>query len=74
MTAKCRGCGKDIVWGVLANGIRVPLDPRPPVYRTGTLRGDGTVNIARDTEALVTHFATCSEANAFSGKRRNKGG
>lgn len=73
MTAKCRGCGAEIVWGIQPNGVRVPLDPKPPVYRTGTLRPDGAVNITREREALVSHFATCRDANRFSGSSR-KGG
>lgn len=73
MNAICRGCGAEIVWGVTPNGKRIPLDPRPPVYYTGTLRGDGGVNCERDREAMVSHFATCPQANRFSGSRRKEG-
>lgn len=73
MSATCRGCGAEIVWGVTSDGKRIPLDPRPPVYHTGTLREDGGVNCERDREALVSHFATCREANRFSGSRRKEG-
>ena len=30
--ANCRGCGKEIVWGVLPGGKKIPLDPKPPTY------------------------------------------
>ena len=72
MSAICRGCGAPIVWAVLENGTKVPLDPKPPVYHTGTLRPDGGVNATRDREALVSHFATCPQANQFSGKGRKE--
>lgn len=70
----CRGCGREIVWGLTAEGKRIPLDPRPPVYRTGALLpgGDG-VHCERDREALVSHFATCPTAQQFSGSRRKEG-
>lgn len=32
LMAVCRGCGKEIAWGVTPEGKRVPLDPSPPVY------------------------------------------
>lgn len=31
ITAICK-CGKTIVWGVLEDGTKVPLDPAPAVY------------------------------------------
>lgn len=69
----CRGCGADLVWGVTPDGKRIPLDPRPPVYRTGTLLPDGGVRCERDREALCSHFATCPKADQFSGSRRKEG-
>lgn len=73
MSAHCRGCGAEIVWGVTADGKRIPLDPRPLVYRTGTLLPDGGVRCERDREALASHFGTCPQANRFSGSRRKEG-
>lgn len=69
----CRGCGREIVWGVTSDGKRIPLDPRPPVYRTGTLLPEGGVRCERDREALCSHFATCPNADQFSGSRRKEG-
>lgn len=72
--SKCRGCGREVVWGVTPDGKRIPLDPRPPVYRTGALLPGGGVHCERDREALVSHFATCSKAKDFSGTSRRKEG
>ena len=65
----CQRCGKSIIWGVTAEGKKIPLDPTPPVYEFVTESG-GTVRVRRNMEAAVTHFATCPYANDFS--RRNK--
>lgn len=40
------------------------------MYRlTGNFTGD-TAHVVRDAAALVTHFATCSQASKFSKKGR----
>lgn len=68
---KCRGCGKEIVFADLVDdqgifiGKSVPLDPKPPVYE---INSDGTAERRRG--AMVSHFATCTEANRFSGSRK----
>lgn len=75
--ATCRGCGKQIVWGIFQDGPkakRIPLDPRPPCYRALDPISDGAVRIEREREVYVTHFATCPKANDFSGKNREGGG
>ena len=67
--AKCKGCGAEIVWAE-SNGSPIPLDPKPPVYRVEEgIRG----NTATRTELgtyLVSHFATCREANRFSASKK----
>lgn len=68
----CRGCGKKIVWGVTLAGKKIPLDPTPPVYRSTEgqqINTDG-VFIERASDAYVSHFATCPNANDFSGKNK----
>lgn len=60
----CKGCSKEIVWGVTADGKKVPLDPRAPVYSIVELP-HGT-QIVRTHLAIVSHFATCPAANDFS--------
>lgn len=61
----CGGCGKQIVFGTLPNGKRVPLDPSAPVY---SVAEDGTCD--RVQGVMVSHFATCSHANDFSASKR----
>lgn len=64
----CKGCGKEIVWAVTAEGRKIPLDPRPPVYSLiDTPRGKEAV---RTTLAMVSHFSTCPNANDFSGSKK----
>jgi len=68
---KCRGCGKEIIWGENADtGRPVPLDPTPPVYHVVELP-NGKVMAHRDKHSMVTHFATCPDANKFSGRGKN---
>ena len=69
-----RGCGKSIVWGVDANGTRIPLDPRAPVYRLGAERLGGGYYVARQLDCFVNHFCTCPKAGQFSGRNAKKGG
>ena len=67
--AICHGCNKEIVWAQTKDGVRIPLDPRAPVYR---LLGDSRdpAPVIRDKTAMVSHFATCPNANEFSGKKK----
>jgi hypothetical protein len=72
MSATCRGCGKPIVWAVLVDGKKIPLDPRPPVYdQIGTAK-DGSPMVQRARTCMVSHFATCPKASEFSGSRKEK--
>jgi len=72
-TVPCKGCGKPIVFAKLKDGSYVPLDPKPPVYAVGDLEGIGGHGVVAsrvpDT-LMVTHFATCPEANRFSKGRK----
>lgn len=68
----CKGCGKPIVWVVLADGTRVPLDPVPAIYIPTSLRGDGQRLAVRCREAMVNHFVTCPQREAFT-RRRGQG-
>ncbi len=71
----CKGCGKRILWIKTDDGKRVPLDPVPPTYVSF---GAGGMHVGRDTapsgwhrsEAMESHFATCSKANEFSGRNK----
>jgi hypothetical protein len=71
----CRGCGKPIVWAknLRADGSlqNIPLDPRAPVYSVQVI-GENEVRctlVPRDN-FMVSHFATCPNANDFSRGRK----
>ena len=73
----CKGCGKEIVWGTTIEGKKIPLDPKPPIYEIVGNDFDG-LEVKRTEEDelsgmnthMVSHFATCSKANDFSGSKK----
>jgi len=77
-TSKCRGCGREIVWGRTVEGKPIPLDPRPPIYLV--TRQDGKMALCAQVREgkrdgvlsghMVSHFATCPKAADFSGSRK----
>jgi len=65
----CKGCGKRIIWGIMENGARVPMDPVPPVYEVVDKMEPNSSEIVRRCDRarfMVSHFATCPKANDFS--------
>jgi len=86
MSATCKGCGKPIVWGVTSEKKKIPLDPRPPIYWfiddggegpccrvvDQTVLGINPTWDGRPAKAMVSHFATCPQANRFSASRRTE--
>ncbi len=72
--AKCKGCGKEIIWAKNENGKMIPLDPRAPVYSIVKDDGDAfrCVRVDGDSDFIdyVTHFATCPKASDFSGSKK----
>ena len=71
--ARCRGCGKAIIWAArhipFGGRIMIPCDPKPPVYHVVGLWDDGTPKVELVQDHLVSHFATCSKANDFSNSK-----
>lgn len=69
--AKCRGCGKLVVWVQItkADGNKgmIPLDPAAQVYEVDPAN---PTTGERTKTAMVSHFATCPDANSFSGNKR----
>jgi len=72
---ECKGCGKPIIWGVTSPGKAVPLDPAPPVYHvvadSASKSGFSAIRLARENH-MVSHFATCTHANDFSGSKKSE--
>jgi hypothetical protein len=75
----CEGCGNRILWIVTATGARVPLDPVAPTYVLHVLndaadpprmRWEPANQEADQEPSFVSHFATCSAANNFSGRNK----
>jgi hypothetical protein len=72
--AKCKGCGATIIWALNpVTGKTVPIDPKPPIYRV--IEVNAKVECIREEVESpdilgVSHFATCSKANQFSGGGR----
>lgn len=72
-TSFCKGCKKPIIWAHIVKegqrtGKRIPLDPRPVIYRL-TSGWDATEYEAQailQTEGMCSHFVTCPKANRFS--------
>lgn len=70
---RCRGCGRQVVFVTTAEGKTVPLDPSAPVFvREADGDGGGVWAQDRSGSVLVSHFATCSRANDFSGRNRGQ--
>lgn len=82
-SAKCRGCGRPIIWAVSEAGKNQPWDPTPndqrgthvlvPDTHNGAISFTSRRPRASDpvgTRRYVCHFATCPEAQKF---RRPKG-
>ena len=77
--AKCRGCGKEIIWIKTATGKAMPCDPEPVAYwqtaggkrRIVTPNGeviacelDGSPDRATGI-GYIPHWATCPAAGRF---------
>lgn len=61
---RCRGCGRQIVWGRKADGVMVPLNPSPPVYKL-IQTASGAVVCEKVDGVFVNHFVDCKDANKF---------
>ena len=67
----CKGCGKKVIWVTItkADGTtgQLPLDPSAPVYEVDPV---SPAIGERTKTAFVSHFATCPQANLFSGGKK----
>lgn len=67
--AFCRTCGREIVWKTTQHGKKVPLDPKAIVFSVvGDIAVKPTPGVAGET-FMVSHFATCPDANGWSGHK-----
>ena len=56
---KCKGCGKEIKWVVMASGAKMPLDAKP-VQMIQVKEG-----IGESIPVYMPHWATCEKAKDF---------
>lgn len=65
--ARCRGCGRAIVWHRTTDGRPMPLDATAPVYALDELTRDGqrVQVVERTRTAWVSHFVTCPQRDQF---------
>lgn len=64
MSARCKGCGAPILWGVTAMGRPIPLDPPEKRFTVLHEAEDGTLEVQYQ-DTYQTHFATCPDADSF---------
>lgn len=70
MSAKpCRGCGKPVVFAKDTDGKWQVLDAHAPIWIQIKSK-DSTPRVMREPKAMVSHFATCANANDFSASRK----
>lgn len=82
MNARCgkgepgKGCGRPTLIGMTVDGVRVPLDPKAPVYKVLGVDGDGmlrirkvgTIDVGAATakvipQFLVAHYVGCPKSS-----------
>ena len=56
---KCKGCGKEIKWVVMASGAKMPLDAKP-LQMIQVKEG-----IGESIPVYMPHWATCEKASRF---------
>ncbi len=70
----CRSCGREIVWARTQHGKSVPLDPKALVFSV-VKENNGELIAVKPTPGvagevfMVSHFATCQDANKWSGHK-----
>jgi len=64
-TVPCRSCGASLIWGVNAQGERVPVDAEPRKRITLWPSKDQALPpLASLIDTYVSHWATCSSPEA----------
>ena len=70
-TSLCKGCNRPIVWAhIVKNGQRtgkkIPLDPRPVIYKVGDFdKEEYEAQSILQKDGMCSHFVTCTKASEF---------
>lgn len=71
---RCRSCGREIVWAETNHGKKVPLDAKGLVFSVLPAPHGLTAVLAEPRvmgeRLMISHFATCPQANQWSGQHR----
>ena len=59
---KCKGCGQEILWVMMASGAKMPLDAKP-IQMIQVKEGIGAV-----IPVYTTHWLSCPKAACFKKK------
>lgn len=75
--SNCRGCGRPIVWGVTAEGKKIPLEAKHAYVDVNSMypmgQDDFVVTKNSGPEPVwISHFLTCRNANDFSSSKKGK--
>lgn len=66
---RCRGCGRPIVWAVLASGQPHPFDPPLKIVAEQDSLFDDRILQVVDTRISPSHFTTCRAREHFTKAR-----
>jgi hypothetical protein len=60
MTSRCKSCGEEIIWMKTDAGKNIPVDAETVADTGATIF---------DPEQMISHFATCKDANTWRKKK-----
>ena len=63
---KCKGCGQEIQWIMMASGAKMPVDAKPTKL-IQVKHGIGEL-----IDVYTPHWATCPNADQFKKKKQSK--
>lgn len=76
--SNCKGCGREIVWGISPTGGKIPLETCKHIYmgvHSDLPQAGVPFEVIKCTDAVhfISHFLTCKNASEFSGQGKKHG-